>query len=471
MQFRRTPTAAVILAAMLAACDSPVDVDDAVPVVESIAIDSAAGPLIRTATITLDRPGRITAVYSAANAPTLRLETADTATVHSLVLPRLRAGREYALHVRPANGPAGAPVTATFGTGPLPPEVAGLTFTTTGTPTHPVALVELVTSGSGFLGLLIVEDGEVVWYQRTNGSLFGTARRENGNLVLLDGALGLVEYRLDGSIAHRLPQPDSAPGAEYGRIHHDVIATPQNTLLFIANETRIVAGEDVTGEAVWEWEPEAGTVQKHWSVFDHFDWETERGPRSAPSNWLHGNGLAIGPDGNLLMSFRNLDQVVSISPDFQTLEWRMGGAGATLAMAAEDRFYGQHFPSATGTDRVLLFDNGAGRPEGTFSRAIEYRIDTAAGTATPIWEYRPDPDIFAQVVGSAHRLANGNTVILFGMSGGGLQATGPLVAVEVTAEGTERWRLAAGPAIGRLYRVTPLPSLLGESRVPDVSIQ
>ncbi|MFM8909841.1 MAG: aryl-sulfate sulfotransferase [Gemmatimonadota bacterium] len=57
-----------------------------------------------------------------------------------------------------------------------------------------------------------------------------------------------------------------------------------------------------------------------------------------------------------------------------------------------------------------MFDNGFDRPGAAFSRAIEYAIDPVARTATKVWEYRPSPDIYAALVGSARRLSNGNTV-------------------------------------------------------------
>jgi hypothetical protein len=460
MKYAIRPVLAVFAAALgMAACDSPTDGEAGARVI-SVAVDSAAGPLIRTADVTLDAPADIELVYHADNAPTLSLRSAAPASEHTLVLPRLRAAREYTLHVRALPSPDSA-TELRFGTGPLPAAVAQLTFAESGTPTHPVALVEIVASQTGFTGLVIVEDGAVVWYRSTTGSLFGTARRQNGELVLLDPALGLVSYRLDGSIAHRLPQPDSAPGAAYGRIHHEVIASPQNTLLFIANETRAVAGQNVVGEAIWEWTPESGSVQQRWSAFDHLDWLTERGPRSDATNWLHGNGLAYGPRNNVLISLRNLDQVVSIAPGFASVEWRLGGAGATLALPDSLRFHGQHSATAPQDDRVLVFDNGFNRPGGTYTRVIEYRVDRAGGTASRTWQYRASPDIYAPLVGSARRLENGNTVMLFGMVGDGI-ATGPITAVEVAADGSERWRLSAGPRVTRVYRLTPLASLAGE---------
>jgi len=109
-----------------------------------------------------------------------------------------------------------------------------------------------------------------------------------------------------------------------------------------------------------------------------------------------------------------------------------------------------------------VFDNGYDRPGAMFSRAIEYAVDPVARTATKVWEYRPSPDIYAALVGSAWRLSNGNTVALFGMLAGQSASTGPISAHEVTPTGAVAWRLNAGGALTRLYRVTPMRTIAGE---------
>ena len=461
MLLRHLPRRAPLLAAaalLATACSDP-----AAPVagaVLAVSIDSANGPLARAVSVTLDRPAPVEVTYGATGAPVLTLAADSLSAEHRLVLPRLRAGLTYALTAAVARGSTPA-VTESFGSGALPPEVAEIQLTETGDPSLPVALVEVV-GAPRFTGLLMVEDAQVVGYVPMAGSLFGTTRRANGDLVLLDAALGLVVTRLDRSEAYRLPQPAAGAATPYGVIHHDVTATPTNTLLFIANDTRVVDGTSVVGEALWEWSPEAGTVVKRWSAFDHLDWRTERGSRSGPSNWLHGNGVSYGPRGNVIMSLRNVDQVISIAPDFSRVEWKLGGVNGTLAVADADRFFGQHYVSEPSRDRLLVFDNGFERPGGAYSRAIEYAIDAGRGTATRVWQHRHQPEIYAALVGSARRLPNGNTTILFGMRAGESGSTGPVTAVEVTPAGVVRWRLSVGPQLTRLYRVTPVESLMGE---------
>lgn len=461
------------LALLGSSCDEP-----AAPLpsgVLSVSVDSSTGPIIRVATITLERAAPVAVTYGAPGTPVLRFTADSQSAVYRIVLPRLRADSKYRLQVGiPEDG--GVHET-TFGTAPLPPELAKIRLEVTGQPTQPVAFIEIAGAPAGeFTGLLIVEQGQIVGYIYVPVALFGMTRRTNGDLVVLHSVAGLVSQRLDGSVAHQLPQ--SGPGTAYGRIHHDLIATPSNTILFIANDTAKVDGVLVTGEALWEWNPEAGTVAKRWSAFDHLDFRTERGRegnRSTVGNWLHGNGIQYGPRGNVVMSLRNISQVISIAPNFQTVEWKLGGANPTLALPDADRFYGQHYVSESALNRLLVYDNGFNRPgcidppaAPCYTRAVEYAIDPAAKTATKVWEYRHSPDLFAALVGSAQRLPNGNTVVLFGMSMQS-QSSGPITAVEVDQVGVVRWRLSvvytdpSAPVPSRLYRLTPIASLLGET--------
>lgn len=455
---RNVLVSSTLLIALAACTEATVPVNPGS--VLEVGVDSAAGPITRAVTVRLDMAAPVEVTWGAPGTPVLTISADSFALEHRIVLPRLRAGRTYQAEAVVANGTT-PPVRATFQTGALPAEIAGIEVHVTGRPTFPVALVE-IAGGTGFTGLLMLEEGEVVGYVPVQGSLFGMTRRVNGDLVLLHGLDGLLVHRLDGTVVHRLPQAGPDAPAAYGTIHHDVTATPSNTLLFIANETRDIGGESVVGEALWEWNPEAGSVLKRWSAFDHLDWATLRGARTVAGNWLHGNGISYGPRGNVLMSLRNVDQVLSIAPDFSRVEWSLGGTNGTLAIAQSDRFYGQHYVTEPAPDRILLFDNGYERPTGTFSRAIEFAIDTRRGTATRVWEYRHSPEIYAALVGSARRMPNGNTTVLFGMLQGHNQSTGPLTAVEVAPNGTTVWRLTVGPQLTRLYRVTPVESLSGE---------
>jgi hypothetical protein len=441
----------LLMLAGMVGCDSPTKSED--PAILSITVSSTVNPLARLVTVTLAEPGRARLTWGATGTPVLTLLGDSLSAQHRFLVTRLRANTSYTLEAQ-LEGSTAALVRIPLEVGALPPNLAAATFTTTGTPTLPVAVIEII---------LMVEDGQIVGHLPiSSGSLFGAARRANGQFVLLDPLHGLVVQTAGGEEVTRLPLPSATLPTPYGRIHHDVIATPRNTLLFIANETQRVGSDSVVGEALWEWTPETNLVVKRWSSFTELDWNTLKGSRSTTGNWLHGNGINIGPRGNVVMSLRNADHVISIAPDWSRIEWRLGGPTGTLTLPEADRFWGQHYVSEPTAGRVLVFDNGYDRPGAMFSRAIEYAVDPVARTATKVWEYRPSPDIYAALVGSAWRLSNGNTVALFGMLAGQSASTGPISAHEVTPTGAVAWRLNAGGALTRLYRVTPMRTIAGE---------
>lgn len=453
---RIRPTLAFVL--LLSACLDPSG--PAASGVESVMIEPTALPLVKQVTLQMREPSPARVTWGAPGTPVLTLTADSSATTHRFLIPRLRPDKQYSLEASALVGSA-TPIVAPFTTDSLPTVIRSIAINQTGASSLPVALIEVVGAAQ-FGGLLMVEDGQVVGWLPMVGSLFGATRRTNGNIVMLDAATGLTEFTLGGVAVHNLAQSTPAAPKPYERIHHDVIATPTNTLFFIATETRLIGADSVVGESIWEWTPETGAAVKRWSAFDFLDWATLRGARSIAANWLHGNGLSIGPRGNVLMSLRNADLVVSIAAGFQSLEWTIGGATATVGMAPADRFLGQHYVSEPTNGRVLIFDNGYERPGALYSRAVEYQVNVTGDTATKVWEYRATPEIYAALVGSARRLPNGNTTMLFGMLAGANGSSGPITAIEVDPAGIPVWRLTFGPQLNRLYRITPVASLLGE---------
>jgi hypothetical protein len=251
-------------------------------------------------------------------------------------------------------------------------------LTARGSPTAPLVLLHLFDP-FGFRGYAAVNaDGEIVWYWRTVDMALGATRLTNGDSVFMDRGRGLVELRPDGSVVHELAQDENR------ELHHDVIRTSIDTLLVLAFERREHAGKLLKGESVWEWWPETGSTVKRWSSWDHLSPDRDRGTRSG-DEWLHANSLALGPRGNVLVSFRLLDQVMSISPDFKQIEWRLGGVNATRALAPADQYSGQHTARELDSNRLLVFDNGVKRRNS--SRALE--LDLSGSEAKAVWQWQP----------------------------------------------------------------------------------
>jgi hypothetical protein len=93
---------------------------------------------------------------------------------------------------------------------------------------------------------------------------------------------------------------------------------------------------------------------------------------------------------------------------------------------------------------------------------VEYSLET--GTARTLWEWRSQPLNYAGAVGSARRLANGNTMIAFGITAGLIGSTGPTEVYEVDASGTPVWHLITNTQT--MFRAEPMTSVGAEVVVP-----
>src|SRR5262245_13953782 len=151
------------------------------------------------------------------------------------------------------------------------------------------------------------------------------------------------------------------------------------------------------GEVVWEW--------RSW---EHLDFETAVITlQDRREEWTHGNTVAERPDGNLVVSFRNISTVAIVDRATGAISWKLGAP--PLAQ--------QHDPRPLPNGNLLIFDTGAHRVDhpAPHSRVIEVDPRTSA----IVWEYRDQSlfDFFSPYISGAQRLPNGNTLICEGCDG------------------------------------------------------
>jgi hypothetical protein len=473
---RRWPLRLLALAWVFApaACDpSPTgsDGDPAPEVVATGVLQGGAG-IFRTLTVQLDREGTLVADYWSGDGERLQVESRTAGVTHAIFLPRLRANREYQVDLRAVSpaGDTGTTVASSFRTGPLPPGADTLELSVIGRASFDLLLLEIGSPTGPHLPVIVDTRGNVVWHGVREGrSSFGFTTFEDSLFVFLspDG-LHVLSPRTHEDIAS-LTRARGAErtGVQPFFIHHDVISTPTGTLLFLANDRTTARDTVWTGEAIWEWNPRTDALVRRWRSGDFLNPATDRGPRSTPDDWLHANSLALGPRGNVLVSMFWLHEVLSVAPDWRSVEWRLGGPASTLRGAEQAMEAGQHTAAEVAPNRVLLFDNGLDRANGRYSRALEILVDRARGTAEVVWSFRPSPDVYAPIVSSARRLANGNTVVGFGLARAfpapaAGTASGPLAVYEVTPAGEVIWRMELVRGGQLAYRATPLTSIAGE---------
>lgn len=300
-----------------------------------------------------------------------------------------------------------------------------------------------------FSGLVAVDqDGQVVWFYGA-GMPQGSTRL-NGNFAFVARNLGLFVVSPGGQVVAEVTHT-----VDPTNIHHEAIATPQGTLLFLTRDgTRTVNDTVWTADRIWEWDPETDEIELRWDTFDFLDIVVDRGSLSNPNDWGHANALSIGPRGNVVISLHHLNQIVSIAADYESLEWRLGGTNADFDLKAAGDFIGQHTAAEVEPGRVLLFDNGSEKRG--FSRALELSYDETVGKAAVEWEFRPSPDVFSRIISSARRLSNGSTLVTFGAPG-----AAPHKIYEVNSDGDVDWLLEVDGSVS-IYRGNPLSDIAGE---------
>jgi hypothetical protein len=487
---------AVVRAATTEQGCPPVAVSDDLELALERRADNA---LIADASIRLPEAGSVYLEYGNDRLGWLRTPATASASSHRLPIVRLRPATTYEVRAF-AMGSSGCPSAASraeFTTGELPSHFSKLWLEAADRPSWPLTVTDVrLTEGQSRARsevrafVAFDQEGQPVWYhsqprQAMRGSrtnrLYSPVQLANGNLVYLIGDLGVEEITPDGRLVRRV-QIESA------RPHHDLIVLDEQRLLVLGIEERTIdysrvggrPNQLVRGDALLLVDVESGKYQRVWSTFDALD-PTEAAPRSGSSDddgeedddfdWTHSNSLYIGPRGKLVISVRWLNQIISLSPDLKTVEWKLGGVDSSFSFPdPSDRFYAPHSASELPSGNILLFDNGNGRPEESYSRALELALDFDAMSARKVWEYRHQPDLYSNQLSNATRLPSGNTLVNFGFPS---DPDGPVVIVDAKPDGSAAAAMAVRVRGQRhsSYRANAFQTLAGELSVEPTRLR
>ena len=285
--------------------------------------------------------------------------------------------------------------------------------------------------------LMILENnGNPYFYRQLPWTALDFKMQPNGKLTYFDGSARAF-YELN---AHYDVVDSFRCGNGYTTDSHDLVLLPNGHALLMAYDAQIIDmslivpggrfGARVIGLIIQELDQQKNVVFQ-WRSWDHFQitdvWDPNLLTRSVV-DYAHGNSIAADPQGDLIISSRHMSEVTKISRSTGEILWRMGGRKNQFTFVNDPiPISYQHDAKLLPDGHLTLFDNGNYHvPQ--FSRAVEYAIDEAARTATLVWQYRLQPDVFGRLVGSVQRLPNGNTLICWG-------ATTPSVT-EVAPEGS-----------------------------------
>lgn len=243
----------------------------------------------------------------------------------------------------------------------------------------------------------------------------------NGDLLAIYEGFGII----------KLDKHSNLIWAVHNGCHHDIYVTPDSLIYVLTHE--VSKATDIGGH---------GKVSEDFiSILDHDGNELRRVSvhkalrESDYASYLqraypivdvfHTNtlqvldGTSAGSShvfrkGNVLTSMRNLDVVAVIDMVEEEVVWALSGL-----------WRAQHEPTLLANGNMLVFDNVG---HGGMSKVIEF--DPL--TQEIVWSYEGTPEngFYTQASGAAHRLPNGNTLIVESNSGR---------AFEVTRDGLIVW--------------------------------
>ena len=195
----------------------------------------------------------------------------------------------------------------------------------------------------------------------------------------------------------------------------------------------------------------AGSLLFEWKALDHFgladvDSLNFRG-QAGPFNLMHGNALELDTDGNILISFRQLNLLAKIDVSTGEPMWIFGGKRNQFTFANDSKgsFQKQHGLRVSGPDEIVFLDNSDTAP----SRFMRMKLDLVANTATTLMEFVDDPATHTPVGGNTEPYSNGHGIVSFGRAGR---------VVEVNELGARAWELTGIDGVF-VFRAHRIPSL------------
>lgn len=214
----------------------------------------------------------------------------------------------------------------------------------------------------------VTPDNEIVWHYQDIYHHHDAQWLDNGNLLYTAAS------PLPAEIAARVLGGDVRKDGTDGVIQSDIVKEVNRQ-----------------GEVVWEWKVWEHLDPEDFPIHDIFD----------RRHWPMINGLSETKDGLILMSLRTTSGVIAVSKATGKVAWHVG----------PDIVAQQHTPVELDNGNILVFDNGNLRKGATspYSTALEFNPHTQ----TVEWLYKDSfpSAFFSPFMGSAQRLANGNTFI------------------------------------------------------------
>jgi arylsulfate sulfotransferase len=188
----------------------------------------------------------------------------------------------------------------------------------------------------------------------------------------------------------------------------------------------------------------------------------------SPTDWFHNNGVTYNrADDSLIVSSRE-NFLICLDYETNAIKWILGDPtkkwyqfpslrkfALTLAPGSLPPI-GQHSPSITFDQNILVLDNG--QPGRFYSSPRKYSLDLVGKTATEVWNFPMNESIYCPFCGSIYEDAPYNYLIDYSIVNGGLPGRptfAQLLGLNAAGETIFSYRYPATNC-GKIYRAFPI---------------
>jgi hypothetical protein len=266
--------------------------------------------------------------------------------------------------------------------------------------------------------LIYDPDGQLRWYHFLGTEASGDVDQQFlGDRVLFGGGYAIQPtlVDLDGNVLWTAPVQNGD-----GHCNHHAEMLPDGNVMYLTTEPNASGTADWTGFVVRVIDPATDELVWSWHSQDVVGTALPVPSDPNDNDPYHANALQWIDDDTghwLLISMRNQNTLMRVDRDTGAVDWRMGPAHGDFALVdangdalpASEWFYTEHAPELHG-DQLYLYDNGSGRPDGNFSRAVHYTIDWDARTITPVWSF-DQPTWFEPIWGDIDLMPSGHILV------------------------------------------------------------
>ena len=317
--------------------------------------------------------------------------------------------------------------------------------------------------GTNSFATIIENDGTIFWASDLGQFGADFKLNENGYMTYFADT---AQWMILDSNYNQIDSVRCTNGYEMETQGHDVMMYPDGHVFLMAYNTQTidmtayggVPNAKVQGLIIQELDANRDLVFE-WRSWDHFLFTDANAFTSLTNlfvDYVHCNSIERDYDGDIMISSRNMDELTKIDRETGNIIWRMGGENNQFTFVNDNipqHFSAQHDLRRLQNGNILLFNNG-NYLSPLISSAKEYAIDEVNKVATLAWYYEhPDVNgnkVYGAATGNAQRLANGNTLINWGLIKPGV---GIPNHTEVDVDKNIVWEMTFESSLQKCYRV------------------